>query len=193
MSSRVVWLIIFLAFAIKLTLPASAGAQQIDYERSRITVVSKQMNVPLEAIFKKFTAQIAFDPKRPEAGKVEVDIDVDSFDVGQPDFNDEAKTKNWFDARAFPRASFVSSGMRALGGGRFEVRGPLMIKGKTHDIVVPFTVRTEGARETFEGMFAIRRLQYNIGEGTWKDTDTVADEVQIKFRIVVAGKSPASS
>lgn len=191
MSCHVVRRAVLLAFSLTLMVPAAA--QQIDYGRSRISIVSKQMNVPVAAIFGKFTAQVAFDPIRPEAGKVEVEIDVDSFDIGQPDFNDEAKTKNWFDSRAFPRARFVSSGIRGLGGGRFEARGPLTIKGKTHDIVVPFTARTEGAGQTYEGMFTIRRLQYNIGEGTWKDTDTVADEVQIKFRIVVAGKSPAKT
>ncbi|HTH45030.1 MAG TPA: polyisoprenoid-binding protein, partial [Oxalicibacterium sp.] len=29
-------------------------------------------------------------------------------------------------------------------------------------------------------------LSYNIGEGEWKDTSMVADEVLIKFRIVAA-------
>jgi polyisoprenoid-binding protein YceI len=29
----------------------------------------------------------------------------------------------------------------------------------------------------------IKRLTYNIGEGEWKDTSMVADEVVIKFRV----------
>ena len=42
-----------------------------------------------------------------------------------------------------------------------------------------------------EGTFSVKRLQYNIGEGAWKDTDTVADDVQIKYKIVLTGKAPA--
>jgi hypothetical protein len=38
----------------------------------------------------------------------------------------------------------------------------------------------------------IKRLQYGVGDGSWKDTDTVADDVQIKFRIV-AGAAPAAA
>jgi hypothetical protein len=34
----------------------------------------------------------------------------------------------------------------------------------------------------------LKRLDYAIGEGVWSDTDTVANEVQVKFRIsAVAG------
>jgi polyisoprenoid-binding protein YceI len=146
---------------------------------------------PVEAQFKRFTAQIAFDPAKPEAGKVQIEIDVDSFDIGFADFNEEAKGKSWFDARTFPRAGFVSASTRGLGGGRFEARGPLTIKGKTTEIVAPFTYKQDAGIGVFEGAFTIKRLQYNIDEGAWKDTDTVADDVQIKFRIVVAAKPAA--
>jgi polyisoprenoid-binding protein YceI len=37
----------------------------------------------------------------------------------------------------------------------------------------------------FEGTFNIKRLDYSIGEGEWTDVSAVADEIQIKFHIVV--------
>ena len=168
-----------------------AAALTVLYDKSRLTCVSRQENVPVEAQFRKFTAQIAFDPARPEAGKAQIEIDLDSFDIGFAEYNEDAKGKNWFDVRNFPRATFVSTTMRTLGGGRFEARGPLTIKGKTNEIVAPFTYKEDAGTGVFDGAFAIRRLQYNIGEGVWKDTDTVANEVQIKFRIVVAAAKPA--
>jgi polyisoprenoid-binding protein YceI len=162
------------------------------YDKSRITCVSRQEKVPVEAQFKTFTAQIAFDPARPEAGKVQIDIDVASFDIGFAEYNDDAKGPNWFDARKFPQARFVSTSLRALGSGRFEARGPLTIKGRTAEAVAPFTYRVDGGTGVFEGSFPIRRLQYNIGDGVWRDTDTIADEVLIKFRIV-ASAAPAAA
>lgn len=171
-------------------LPAH-GAQQVDHGRSQITVVSRQMNVPVEAKFARFNAQLAFDPSRPEAGKASIEVDLASFDIGNDEVNDEARGRNWFDAKNFPRATFVSSSVRPLGGGRYEVRGPLTIKGKTHDVTAPFSVKTDTAgHSVFEGTFDIRRLQYNIGEGVWKHTDTVADEVVIRFRLYTGGKPP---
>ena len=48
--------------------------------------------------------------------------------------------------------------------------------------------RAEGGQQVFEGVLPIKRLAFNIGEGAWKDTSTVADDVQIRFRIVTARK-----
>ena len=36
----------------------------------------------------------------------------------------------------------------------------------------------------FDGAVPIKRLAYNIGEGEWKDTSMVADDVVIKFHVV---------
>ena len=171
----------------------AAAAQTVVYEKSRISCVSRQENVPVEAQFKKFTAQIAFDPARAETSKAQIEIDVASFDIGNAEVNDEVRGKPWFDTRSFPKATFVSSAIRALGGGKFEARGPLTIKGKTVEVVTPFSWRAEAGGGIVEGAFNIKRLQYNIGEGVWKDTDTVADEVQIRYRLVLApaAKTPA--
>jgi polyisoprenoid-binding protein YceI len=180
------------AVTVCCVLPAvrSASAQSVLYDKSHITCVSRQMNVPVEAGFKKFTADITFDPARPETGKSRIEIDMDSFDIDNAEVNDEAKGKAWFDARSFPKATFVSSGIKALGGGKYEARGSLSIKGKTNEVVAPFTYKDEGGSGVFDGVFPIRRLQYNIGEGAWKDTDTVADEVQIKFHLVTSAIKP---
>ena len=168
-----------------------AIAQTVLYDKSRITCVSRQMNVPVEARFKKFSAQIAFDPAKPAVGTARIEIELASFDIDNAEVNDEARSKPWFDAHNFPTATFIAAGIKPLGGGRFEVRGPLTIKGKTREVVTPFTYKEEAGAAVFDGAFAIMRLQYNIGEGVWKDTDTVADEVQIKFHIVVAAGKPA--
>lgn len=173
-------------------LPAAAQpALTVLHEKSRITCVSRQMNVPVEARFRRFTAQIAFDPATPETGKARFEIDTDSFDIDNAEVNDEVKGKLWFDTRTFPKATFVSTAIKPLGGGRFEVRGPLTIKGRTHEAIAPFTYKEDGGSGVFEGAFTIKRLQFNIGDGQWKDTETVADDVQIRFRIAVAAAKPA--
>jgi polyisoprenoid-binding protein YceI len=181
---------IFATLAL-LALPLATGAQQIDYGRSQITVTSRQMNVPVEAKFTKFSAQLAFDPATPEAIKAQVEVDAASFDVGNDDVNIEALDKDWLDAKKFPKALFVSSSVRSLGGGRYEARGPLTIKGRTQDITVPYTVKTDATgNSVIEGVFNIRRLQYSIGEGVWRYVDVVADEVQIRFRLYTGSKPP---
>ena len=53
----------------------------------------------------------------------------------------------------------------------------------------PFTVKPEAGGAWFDGGFTLNRLQFKIGDGVWADTSTVADEVQIKFKIFVTADS----
>lgn len=183
---------------IKLTIlalltlcPQVAVAQGIDPARSQIRLLTRQMNVPVEAAFKRFTAQIRVDPSKVEASSARIEIDLNSLDIGDPEIVESVKERNWFDTKNHPLAVFTSSAVRSLGGDRYEVRGPLMIKGRTHEVVAPFTIRTTGADRIFEGAFPIRRLQYNVGDAHWRDTSVVADEVQIRFRLYQVASKPA--
>ncbi|HTD05677.1 YceI family protein [Undibacterium sp.] len=169
-----------------IALPALAAVLKVDAAKSNVGIVFKQLNVPVDAKFKKFNAAIDYDAAKPEASKATVDIDVASFDLGDPEYNKEVAKKEWFNAAQFPKASFVSTGMKAGANGRLDVTGRLTIKGKTMDASFPLTVKKEGSIQVFEGSLPIKRLAFNIGEGEWKDTSMVADEVVIKFRVVAA-------
>ena len=163
--------------------PQVAVAQTIDPARSQITILTRQMNVPVEAVFKRFTAQLRSDPNQLERSSVRIEIDLNSLDIGDPEIIESVRERNWFDTKNHPQAVFIASSVRSLGSGRYEVRGPLTMKGRTHEVAAPFTIRMSGADRVFEGAFAIRRLQYNVGDAHWRDTSVVADEVQVKFRL----------
>lgn len=180
-----------LAAALLALTSLTASAQAIDYARSQITIVSRQMNVPVEAAFKKFTAQVAFNPDKLEASKARLEVDLASLDIADPDIVEALRDKNWFDTKNYPTAVFTSSSIRALGPGRYEVRGPLTMKGRTNEVVAPFTVRMNGADRIYEGAFTVRRLQYNVGDAHWRDTTVVADDVQIRFRLYQVAGRPA--
>lgn len=180
-----------LAFAALLLSATVTGAQAVEFaqvlpEKSSVSFVSKQMGVPVDGRFRKFTAALAFDPAKPAQASARVDIDLNSIDAGSKDANDEVVGKQWFNVKLFPTASFVSSAVKPLGGDRYEVAGKLSIKGKTQDVVVPATFRQEAGNGVFAGSFTIKRLDFAIGEGPWSDVGTVANEVQIRFQIVAS-------
>jgi polyisoprenoid-binding protein YceI len=175
-----------LAACIVLAAASSAtfAQQTVDHAKSRVAFVTRQMNVPVEGAFRRFEARIAWNAARPEASTADVAIDVASIDLGDKSFDDEAKSRAFFNAAQFPQARFVATGVKALGGGRYEAVGKLTVKGVTRDVVMPFTVKADGAVLLFEGAVPIRRLEFNIGEGSWKDTSILADEVQVRVRLV---------
>jgi polyisoprenoid-binding protein YceI len=175
---------IVLASLLGLSVAATAATLlKTDPAKSSVSAVFKQMNVPVEAKFKKFNIAIDYNPATPDASKATVEIDTASIDIGDPEYNKEVAKKEWFNAAQFPKATFVSSGIKAAGAGKLTVTGKLNIKGKATDVTFPLSVKSEGGKYTFDGALPIKRLTYNIGEGEWKDTSMVADEVTIKFHV----------
>ena len=175
--------------AAALLLAGTAHAvefKQVDAAKSSLAFNTKQMGVPVPGSFKKFSTQIAFDPAKPTAASTTLEIDLASIDAGSKDANDEVVGKQWFNVKAFPTAKFVSTGVKALGGNRFEAIGKMTIKGQTRDVVAPFTFKQEGANGVFDGGFVLKRMDYNIGEGPWADVSAVANEIEIKFHVVAA-------
>ena len=165
--------------------PAQAG---IDVPRSTLTATFKQMNVPVDGKFKKLTANVQFDPSNLATSKAQIDVDVASFDLGSAEYNSQVAGKDWFDAKDFPHASFVSTAIKPGANGSYTVTGTLTIRGKSTNVVVPMQYRKDGTAQVFDGVLPIKRLQYGIGQGEWSDTSLVADDVQLKFHLVYNGQ-----
>jgi polyisoprenoid-binding protein YceI len=176
-----------LLLAATVALPALAqapAARPIDVAKSEIRFVSKQMNVPVEGRFKRFSGTVTFDPKKPEASRAEVEIDVASIDTGTSDGDTEAQRPLWFNAPQFPRAKFVTKAIKPLGGNRYEASGTLTIKGVSADVASTLTLTEAAGTRTAQGELTLKRLVFKLGDKQWADTDTVADEVRVRYRFV---------
>jgi polyisoprenoid-binding protein YceI len=181
--ARSVALLLLAALASSTAL----AQQKLVPAQSEISFVSKQMGVPVEGRFKKFDAQIAFDPAKPQAGKIAFTVDIASATLGSPEPDSELPKAEWFNTAKFPQATFQSSAIKALGGGKFEVAGKLAIKGASQDAVIPVTLAANGVTTVASGSFTLKRLAYKIGEKEWADTSMVADDVQVKFKLALTG------
>lgn len=174
----------FLACFIALSLPVLASVLKMDAAQSKVNITFKQMGVPVDAQFKKFSANIDYNAAKPETSKASVIIDLASFDLGDPEYNKEVLKKEWFNTAQYPQASFVSTGMKSTANGGLLVTGNLSIKGKTAVTSFNLSSKKEANHLVFEGSIPIKRLAFGIGDGEWKDTSMVADEVVIKFKVV---------
>lgn len=157
---------------------------------SEIAFTTKQMGVPVEGKFTKFSAQITLDPKKPETGNVAFSIDTGSARFGSAELDAEVPKPTWLNVVKFPQASFQSGSVKAAGAGKFEVAGKLTIKGTVRDVVVPVAVTQAGSNSTATGTFTIKRLAFKVGEGEWTDTSMLADDIQIRFKLVLSGLAP---
>ncbi|MFT4195108.1 YceI family protein [Ottowia sp.] len=174
------------SLALLAAVPALAQQALVPAESS-IGFVSRQMGVPVEGHFRKFAAQVAFDPAKPEAAAIHLTVDTGSATLGVKETDAELPKPLWFNVPKFPQATFQSKSVKALGGGRFEVAGQLAIKGTAQAVTVPVQLTQAGGKTTASGQFTLKRLAYKIGEEEWADTSMVADDVQVKFRLVLTG------
>lgn len=175
------------ALALSTALAPAWAEQQLLPAQSSLGFVSKQMGVPVEGQFRKFAAQVAFDPAQPANSQIRFTVDVGSATLGVREADAELPKPVWFNSVKFPQAAFQSTSVKGLGGGRYEVAGRLTIKGVGSDVVVPVTLTQNGSTTWATGTFPIKRLTFKIGENEWADTSMVADEVQVKFKLALSG------
>jgi polyisoprenoid-binding protein YceI len=166
---------------------APVAAQSVEPTASELVFVTKQMGVPVEGRFQRWAAQVALDPHKPESGHVGFKIQMDSVAFAAPEVTEEAKAPMWLDTAKFPQAVFQSIAIRAAGGGKYEMRGRLTLKGETHDVTVPVSLAQSGSTGTASGTFTLARNDFRIGEREWTDASLVAPEVQVRFRLALSG------
>ena len=171
-----------LAIAAGPGAPSGAPSAQLVPAQSEIAFTSKQMGVPVDGQFSKFDAQLAFDPSKPEAGKVALDDRLrPASSLGVAESDAELAKPAWFDVaqlsagHASSRAPIKAAGRRQLEvAGKLGDQGPDARRRRAGD--------ADAGRRPVDhatGSFAIQRLDFKIGEGEWTDTSMVADDVQV--------------
>ena len=176
-----------LGAALLAAAQAALAQQQLVPAQSEVQFTARQMGVPLDGHFKKFSAQVAFDPTKLATSKIAFTVDTGSATLGSRETDAELPKPVWFNVPKFPQAQFESTSIKALGGGKFEVAGKLTIKGTAQNVTVPVALAQSGATTTATGTLPLKRLAFKIGENEWADTSMVADEVTVKFKLTLTG------
>jgi polyisoprenoid-binding protein YceI len=174
LASAAVWL---------AAMPFTAQAveyRQLQVPASSVTFRYQQMGVAMDGRFKKFNAQVSFDPAQLAKAQGRIDIDLASIDTGSPEADQEVVGKPWFHVAAYPKATFVLKSLQAIGPGKYEALGSLSIKGQTRELRAPLTLTPQGQ---LSGSFLLRRGDFGIGEGMWAKFDVVANEITVNFKL----------
>lgn len=175
------------ALFMLLVPPLAQAQQKLLPAQSEIGFVSRQMGSPVEGRFRSFDAQVALDPKQLAAAKIVLVVDLASATLASTDTETELRQPDWFDVKKFPQATFTSSAVKLVGPGRLEVVGTFSLKGRSRPLAVPVALTQAGGTTTATGAFTIRRLDFKVGDGDWTDTDLIANDVQVKFKLALSG------
>lgn len=183
------------AIATAAPVPASAADAPewaVDAKSSTITFTGRQMNVPTDGKFQRFTAKVRFDPANLGGSAVEVTIQTGSARTGNKDIDLTLESDNFFEVKRFPTARFVATSFTAKGGNKYEAAAKLTIRGISQDVVLPFTldIAEKGGEMVAKvaGEVALSRTKFGIGRGEWSNTKVIADKVVVRIEVTARRK-----
>jgi polyisoprenoid-binding protein YceI len=175
----------FCAIALLLGRAAVAApaAWVVDPGGSKLSFQGAMNGEAFNGTFRRWTAQILFDPKALPASKVAVSIDVASAATGDPDRDQAMPTDDWFAASKFAKASFVSQSFRDLGGGKYQAAGVVTLRGVSRPVVLPFTLAIAGDTARMNGAVVLDRTAFGVGQGQWKTGAVVDTKVTVNVAL----------
>jgi polyisoprenoid-binding protein YceI len=159
----------------------------LDAARSLLRFAFVQAGANNTGRFGKFTSDVLFSEQNLAASKIDVTVDIPSLDTGDKDRDDTLKGADLFNTAKFAQARFTATKFTATGGGRYEAVGKLTLRGVTKELKVPLTFQTKAEQGKnvgyMTGHATIKRLEYGVGQGEWKSTEWVNDDVNVTFSL----------
>lgn len=152
---------------------------------SQLTFAAYYEGEELPGRFATFTVRLEVEEATGNPCALFVEVEVGSADMNDREINAEIVEPDWFDARAFPTASYESSHIRPAENG-FLASGGLRIKGIEQALELPLDWRQEGRTATLSGSITLSRQAWQVGTGEWSNNASLADRVDVRYRVTLA-------
>ncbi|MDB5218831.1 MAG: Rhodanese-like domain protein [Myxococcaceae bacterium] len=165
---------------------ASQGTAKyaFDQSTSKVTFVGSKVTGKHDGGFNTFKGTVDLVDGAPEKSKVDVQIEADSITTDTEKLTGHLKSPDFFDTKANPKASFVSTEIKKGGdkGATHTVTGNLTIKGITKSVTFPATINVAGDNASVDAEFAINRRDFSLNYAGMPN-DLIRDDVLIKLAI----------
>jgi polyisoprenoid-binding protein YceI len=151
--------------------------------QSTFGFVASQAGAPVHGTFSKYTADIKFDPKDLAGSRFDVTIDLKSTATKDKDRDQTLLGPDFFAADRFPSGHYIAEKFTDQGGGKYTANGKLTLRDVTKDVPVAFTYETKDGATWLKGSAKLARLDFGVGQGEWKATDQVGNDVTVQFSL----------
>jgi polyisoprenoid-binding protein YceI len=161
----------------------AATSWKTEPTQSKLTFVGIQAGAEFVGAFQQFTADIQFDPMDLATSRFKVSIDVKSVNSKDKERDDIIRGVDLFAVKRWPTAQYVTDKFTDQGGGKFTGLGKLTIRDITRDVPINFTYETDANGAWLKGQAKLKRLDFGVGQGEWKDTQWVSNDVRVEFAL----------
>jgi polyisoprenoid-binding protein YceI len=175
-----------LGFAAHAAEAPATGQYVLDPAKSSLEFSFTQAGAQNKGKFKRFPVSFTFSPDAPSTGRLAVTVEMASLDTGDKERDDTLRGDDLFAVAKYPQAQFLATQFARTATG-YEAIGKLTMRGVTHDARLPFTFRTASEAGVnvgyMVGKTSLKRLDYGVGQGDWKATDQVGNDVGVSFAL----------
>ena len=174
---------LILALAAPSIALAAPAAWTVDKATSSLKFASSLGGEAFSGVFRRWDADIRFDPADLAHSSVAVTVDVASATTGNSDRDEALPTPAFFSAQTFPKATYVARSFTAAGPSRYTATGVLTLRGAARPLTLPFSLVITGPAARMSGQVAINRLAFGVGQNEWKATTTLPAAVQLTIAL----------
>jgi polyisoprenoid-binding protein YceI len=167
------------------TVAFAATQWTLQPKESKLTFVGTQAGAEFEGTFQRFTADIRFDPQDLAGSRFDVKIDMDSVDSKDSERDDTIKSDDLFAVKQFATSHYVAEKFTAKGGNKFGAAGKLTLRNVTREVPIEFTFEQKNGSAWLKGSAQLKRLDFGVGQGDWKDTENVGNDVKVSFVLLL--------
>lgn len=182
----------FLAAALAfIAADAHARDWRMNPQKSQIAFEGELAGEKFLGKFRRFDADIRFDPAQPDKAAIVVTIDMASAKIGDAQKDAALPRGEWFDVKSHATARWASAGVREISAGRYAAPGVLALKGVSKPVPITFTLKIEDGKARAVGEALVNRSEFGVGSGSFATDEWVAFPVRVMFEIE-AVEAPAA-
>lgn len=164
-------------------VPMQEGRVMLTPENTTIQFVGKHTNDRPDrvGVFMRFAGEAKVDRATNSLQAVSVDVETESLQTPIEQLNGHLRSADFFDARQFPNARFVSKKIAPAEGdtGTHVITGDLTLLETTKEITFPVTVSVDGEGLTVSGDFVLDRTEFGMDWGPQQVQKEVAMTVLV--------------
>jgi polyisoprenoid-binding protein YceI len=171
--------------ALATDTPASTARYSQAATGNSLTFTFTQLNAASSGQFRKFTTELVYDAQNLAGSSLNVKVDIGSLDTQDDERDSALQGAELLNAAAIPAATYVASSLARTPAGGIEAVGRLTLRGVSKDLRLPLTLKPTATGLEISGQTAIKRLDYGVGQGEWRSTESVGDEVKIQYKVAL--------
>jgi polyisoprenoid-binding protein YceI len=166
--------------------PAGVAHFSVDPAKSSLDFSFVQAGAQNKGKFSRFPVTLDAPADGTTASRLDVTVEMGTMDSGDKERDDTLRGPDLFDVAKFTQARFTATQITKTATG-FDALGKLTIRGVTRDQHVPFTFRTANEQGHTVGYLAgkttVHRLDFGVGQGEWKSTEWVGNDVTVSYNV----------